>query len=388
MKYEKIEEDSELLNAENDNQSSDSDIRSSGYVKWHFIFFAVVASLNHALAYVVFAYASSLLDAKLSSIVLSLTWFLNAVSGFTVATFITRWMGYKIAMIVSFVGYTIQIYSLYISVLYPNIAFYVAISGAILSGITSAIWWTAQGICFELTCQELSRLHLQANGIKSGRNFTELDSVHPISNINVFRADLSAIWTLVYQIADILVFLILSIFPLYAKMNFNQTLYTLVIMGIVTCILGFCFDNLGDHGISMTSSEIRSSILAVPRQLKSDARASLLAPFVFGFAITTAMFTYFINGSIENVDPNIGLNNMGILESYSYFIAVVVAFPYAYICTHFKQGSNFIMMWGTFSFMMCGVLTLLYSDQQIASWQCLLILRTLYGMGRSVFEGR
>jgi hypothetical protein len=173
-------------------------------------------------------------------------------------------MGYKLAMIVSFVGYTIQIFSLYISVLHPSIAWYVAISGAILSGITSAIWWTAQGICFELTCQSLSGLHQDrkhgTDGIKS------IDNDHPISNINVFRADLSAIWTLVYQIADILVFLVLSIIPLYTSLNFNQTLYILVIMGVITCILGLFFNNLGDHGISMTKSEVIGSICSVPRQ--------------------------------------------------------------------------------------------------------------------------
>lgn len=369
------------------------------YLNRHFIYFAVVASLNHALAYVVLAYASSLLDPELAGIILSLTWFLNAVSGFTVATFITRYLGYKIAMIISLTGYTIQIYTLYLSVLYPTLAWHVAITGAIISGFTSAIWWTAQGICFELTCQQLCQLYdADAYNLKQKQeqqhffkpfedSNIKLLPLNVISNINVVRSNLSAIWTLVYQIADIVVFLVLSIAPLYFNMTFVETLNCLVILGIITSILGLTFDSLGDKGTPMSPSQIMTSIISVPRQFQSDARASLLAPFVFGFGITTAMFAFFINGTIENTEPTIGLNHMGLLESYSYLVAVIVAFPYAYICTQYKHGSNFVIQFGSFSFMMCGIVSIMVNDKQISTWQCLLVLRTLYGMGRSVFEG-
>ena len=45
--------------------------------------------------------------------------------------------------------------SLYIAIMVPSIAWPIAIAGSVCSGITSAIWWTAQGVCFELFCEKI-----------------------------------------------------------------------------------------------------------------------------------------------------------------------------------------------------------------------------------------
>ena len=69
----------------------------------------------------------------------------------------------------------------------------------------------------------------------SNINTLGLPPLTTISNINVIRANLSAIWTLVYQIADIVVFLALSVVPLYFHMTFVETLNGLVILLLLNC---------------------------------------------------------------------------------------------------------------------------------------------------------
>lgn len=110
-------------------------IHSETKLRRHFIFFACIASLNHALVYVVTAYASSLLSGSLGGVVNGLAWSLNAVSGLTVATPLARWLGYKYAIILSFVGYTGQIVSFVFSLRYPAHQIPIAVMGSSLAGI-------------------------------------------------------------------------------------------------------------------------------------------------------------------------------------------------------------------------------------------------------------
>jgi hypothetical protein len=150
--------------------------------------------------------------------------------------------------------------------------------------------------------------------------------------LNHVRAELSAHWTTVYQLSDILVFLTLSVFPLVAKsVSIAHVLFGLCILGIVTSFLGHTFDTLGDKGLEMSNDDLADAIVAVPRQFIVDARALLLAPFVFGFGITTAMFAYYINGNVVSSSSNLGNNYIGLLEAFSYLVAAASAFPYAYL---------------------------------------------------------
>ena len=71
-----------------------------------------------------------------------------------------------------------------------------------------------------------------------------------------------------------------------------------IITGIITALLGSTFDEIipegGIHKV-ISLSDILDAIAAVPKQYAADCRVSLLAPFVFGFGISTAMFAYYVN---------------------------------------------------------------------------------------------
>lgn len=58
-----------------------------------FLYFSVIASTNHALNYVVNAFATSLLDQQLGGIILGILWTLNSISGLTIATPVVRRLG-------------------------------------------------------------------------------------------------------------------------------------------------------------------------------------------------------------------------------------------------------------------------------------------------------
>jgi len=290
--------------------------------KKRFYWFALIASTNHALNYVVNAYSTTLLTHKLAGVTLGLNWTLNAVSGLTIATLAVRFLGFRNAMIVSFWGYSFQIASLYWAIIDPSIAWPVALLGSVVAGFTSAIWWSSQGVCFELTCH---KIHENFGG--------HSDSIN--GSLNEIRSNLSANWTIIYQCADILVFLTLSIFPIFANISIHLVLLALTGLGIITAILGFTIDSLGDNGNVFDSSSLYSAVAAVPHHFATDCRATLLAPFVFGFGITTAMFAYYLNSAVISDSENLGPITLGLLEAYSYLVATIAAYPYAFVSNYF-----------------------------------------------------
>jgi hypothetical protein len=345
-------------------------------LKRKFWWFSLVASLNHALNYVVTSYATSLLNHSLAGIILGLSWSLNAVSGLTVATAIVRRFGFKYSMIISLWGYAIQIATLYWAVKTDDdlTSWIVAIAGSTLSGFTSAVWWTSQGVYFEDVCQSIDRLMSRWQS-------------HRVTGIDSIRADLSAHWTVIYQSADIVVFLTLSVFPAAKVLGIDEVLFCLVILGIITSLLGFTFENIGSDSKELPWSEIWEAIIAVPEQYRSDCRVSLLGPFVFGFGITTALFAYYVNSDAISDSSNLGTVSLGFLEAFSYFVAVISAYPYAYVANSFEKGQDWVIQFGSVAFMSCGVLLLVLNNEQLGTWNYILFAKFLYGLGRGVFEG-
>ena len=363
---------------------------SKRHLERNFAWFALIASLNHALTYVVTAFATSLLPMELGGLICGLTWSLNAFSGMTVATIAVRRLGWKLSIIISFWGYSMQIVSLYLAIVYPKYAYLVGAGGAVLAGVTSAIWWTAQGICFELTATRIAQAHLLlipvsvagASVSNNHRQYTSFDEA-----VNGTR-DLSAQWTVVYQLSDILAFLSLSVIPIMIpSIEIVHVLFFICMLGVCTALLGIGFDDLGDKGIPLNNAEVVDALLAVPRQFRDDSRVMLLAPFVFGFGITTAMFSYYVNGNIVSKSENLGNIYIGLLESFSYLVAAASAYPYAFVSNNVTGGQHWIFQFGSLSFLLSGVVVFLLPEDELSVWQVILLIRALYGLGRGVFEG-
>lgn len=352
-----------------------------------FRWFAVIASLNHALCYVITSMATSLLGPTLGGVTVGLNWSLNAVSGLFVASTAVEVLGFKTAMIISLWGYALFIITFYISIIYPSISWPVAILGSVVSGFTSAIWWTAQGVYFESVCEggcgKAQILDGDKDDVFESKKYVDM-------RMNILRSDLSAEWTLIYQGADVIVFLLISVFPVCTEVTIVDCVEVLCILGIVTSMLGHTFDDIKEKtcefGIA-TSGEFIESVLAVPMQFVTDARAALLAPFVFGFGITTAMFCYYVNFDVIASSSSLGIVSIGFFESFSYLIAILAAYPYAYIANHFEDGRHYVMQFGSLSFCLSGAIVYFLSTTTLSIWWVMLVCKLFYGLGRGVFEG-
>ena len=202
-------------------------------------------------------------------------------------------------------------------------------------------------MCFESTCGKIEEFYppdpiiLRGSESEPALDFSEVhkdlsvlsssstlissmvDTSESNKAIRRIRANLSAHWTIIYQCADIVVFLSLSVIPIFAGVSIPSVIAGLAVLGVVTTFLGFTFESYGDESENMTWVDLKESIAAVPRQFRNDARASLIAPFVFGFGITTAMFAYFVNDDVVSHSSNLGEVYLGFLEAWSFFVSVL-----------------------------------------------------------------
>ena len=252
-------------------------------------------------------------------------------------------------MIISLWGYAIQVSSLFFAVIIPvtEVKWCVGILGSIVAGFTSAIWWTAQGIYFEYISSEISR-RLVLIPKDKGKFEAEEDMESDISLIDQVRANLSADWTVIYQGADIVVFLAISLSTIADQISTTSMIGALSMLGVLTACLGNTFE----EEPNITVAEVKEAIYAVPRQYRDDARASLLAPFVFGFGISTAIFAYYINDKV--VSDHLSTEFIGYLEAFSYLVAILAAYPYAFISNHLNCGQDLVIQFGSFCFLLTG----------------------------------
>lgn len=388
---------------------NDREQRDREFFIRNFRLFAWIASTNHALNYVVNSFSFALLSPFLGAVTLGLNWTLNSVSGLFVSTPVVKRLGFKRAIIVSFWGYSVQILSLFLAVYFPKHAWTFGLIGAVIAGFTSAIWWTAQGVCFELSCANIQcaegtnptasnnindniQIVKSEESVLSGKgdnlNYTNGSngSLSEEEALNQIRANLSAEWTLIYQGADIVIFLGTGLLPLYCDVTIAGVMFGLSIVGAVTSLMGELMDDLDDKGGGRQSwNEVIKTVLAVPKQFGNDLRPNLLAPFVFGFGITTAMFYSFFNNEV--ISDSLGVEYIGLFECFSYFIACVAAYPYAYVSNNFRNGRHYVMQFGSIAFGLSGIAVAIFSMSELSVWTTMLGIKGLYGLGRGVFEG-
>jgi hypothetical protein len=359
-----------------DNDYSQQDVGKAAVqlFKLKFWWFAVIASLNHALTYVVVSYATSLVGQSLGGVILGLSWSLNAVSGLFFATAAERTWGFKNSMILSLWGYAIQITTLYLAMTADDVdwKWFIAIFGSTISGITSAIWWTSQGIFFNWVCKAVFEASKHSGSPE---------------DMNDIRADLSAQWTIIYQGADIVVFLSLTIFPALDWCSISTVVLILSVLGVITALLGMTFEDINHQHHTLSVHEIIDAVVAVPQQFRDDSRATLIMPFNFGFGISTAIFAYYINYDGISSSASLGTVSLGVLEALSYFVAILSAYPYSLVSKHIVHGDHWVLQFGSLAFLSCGLIVLFASESQLETWTVVILAKILYGLGRGVFEG-
>jgi MFS family permease len=87
------------------------------------------------------------------------------------------------------------------------------------------------------------------------------------------------------------------------------------------------------------------------------------------------------------ITDSLGIEYVGIFESLSFIVAVLAAYPYAYISKNFTNGRHWVMQFGSLSFLATGAIVFFLSMDELEKWYIIFAIKTVYGLGRGVFEG-
>ena len=286
-----------------------------------FVLFCVLASVNHSVSYVATFFSSSLLPAKLASISLGLLWGSNAVAGLFLASSLTQFLGLRGSLIVSFAGYALQIGCLYLSIAFPTYAWALSITGSVLAGTTSAIWWDCQALVVESA---------------SASSASSTDS------ISSRRSSNNALWTLIYQGLNMAIFLSLTLLQ-YGGASLESLLQSLLLAAVASTawIAVLPLGPKGQSEAKTNADDPKRGFSQVLLLFATDYRCSLLAPSQAAFGIATALFAYFVNadlisGAAGDDDASVGILYLGVLESFAYLVSALAAYPYSHLVRRYN----------------------------------------------------
>jgi hypothetical protein len=110
----------------------------------------------------------------------------------------------------------------------------------------------------------------------------------------------------------------------------------------------------------------------------------LLTPYQVAFGFLLGFFPYYVDGQIIAKQANLGSRFIGILDALVTFIAAVLAPVYAIVSL--RSGKWVVMTFGGVCFCMIGVLVLVFSNEQLASWGMIALLNIIFGAARGVWE--
>lgn len=374
-----------------------------------FVLFCVLASLNHSISYVGTFYSSSLLPADLCSVSLGLLWGGNALAGLLIASWLTKSLGLRASLVLSFSGFAVQMGCLYYSIAVPSIGWPLSVCGSLYAGATSAIWWDCQALVVEGACAVQS----------SADRGMALTSI---------RSNLNAVWTFTYQGVNMIIFLSLTFLMYSFDAPLPLLIFALFVVGIVSTMVVVVLPIPGHvsakpadsqsprstpapsvdtkilHGTGLQIDSARrsgaddgshapASMWDVLALFATDYRCALLAPTQLSFGIATTLFAFFVNATLisgrssSGDDGNdVGVLYLGLLEAFAYLVSALAAFPYSYFVKRYNA-LTLIMVWGNLSFVLAALFVLCVPVFRLKQWSWLLLLKGLYGAGRGVFEG-
>ena len=352
-----------------------------------FIFFCLIAAVNHSISYVGTFYSSSLLPEKLASISLGALWISNAIAGLFFASHVQAALGLVWALYLSFFGFAVQIAGLWIALVFPSYG-WVSAASCVFAGTTSALWWNCQSLVVEKHCQAIF------TRVKSSySDLVEINYAPP--EPSAVRSHFNQVWTFIYQFTNVICFASLTAGQ-YLQADIASMIGSLGLIGLISTVLlsvitpGLSASKSGGAGSGagskMSKSHESNSAFDVFQLFFSDSRALMLCPFQVTFGVTIALLAFFINANQVYAREQ-GLY-LGVYEAWGYCFSSFSAWPYHRIVQRYGlDGSHFVMQFGAFCFGMCGVLCVCLPTRLVATWPALLIIKALFGLGRGVFEG-
>ena len=329
------------------------------------ILFGCVFGVLHGCAVTSMVYASSLQGKDLSSASLGAFFAAYTVAALFIATDVVRRVGVLHALLAGFCGYVLLAAS-YLSYEILGggaVADAVVMLASILAGVGGATLWVGQTQHYA----QASAAHAEVQQIPAKEA----------------SADFATLFAVIYVTMEACVKVATAV-----ALGLGATLEgaTAGLVGVGACATAFFVHDPIELGLARgprgkPSSDVGKSLRAVALAHVADTRLWLLAPLPLGFGFSSALFTDWVDGL---VDEQRGATAVAVCSTVTTVTAGVAAILLAAAAK--KGGPRAPVAVAFSSYAVLGIICLANSTSDLMRWRQLVLLFALQGVNRAVFE--
>lgn len=329
------------------------------------ILFCCVFGVLHGCAVTSMVYASSLQGKNLSSASLGAFFAAYTIAALFIATDVVRRVGVLHALLAGFCGYVFLAAS-YLSYEILGggaVADAVVILASIVAGVGGATLWVGQTQHYA----QASAAHAEVQQIPAKEA----------------SADFAMLFAVIYVTMEACVKVATAV-----ALRLGATLEgaTAGLVGVGACATAFFVHDRIELGLARgprgkPSSDVGKSLRAVALAHVADTRLWLLAPLPLGFGFSSALFTDWVDGL---VDEKRGATAVAVCSTVTTVTAGVAAILLAGAAK--KGGPRAPVAVAFSSYAVLGIICLANSTSDLMRWRQLVLLFALQGVNRAVFE--
>eukprot|EP00656_Telonema_subtile_P037798 TRINITY_DN4216_c0_g1_i1.p1 TRINITY_DN4216_c0_g1~~TRINITY_DN4216_c0_g1_i1.p1 ORF type:complete len:493 (-),score=108.54 TRINITY_DN4216_c0_g1_i1:146-1624(-) len=333
----------------------------------NFVVMTVCFSINHATVAAMIALATSSLGERLGSLQTALLYTFYTLTALFGAKLVVNRTGYKWGVVAGLGLYVVYVGSFILAAYFPSIEWIAACIGGSLGGVAAGFLWTAQGAYF--ACN--AKLYAEASEQKLEHVNARFAAVFAVAYLG-FEVLFKLLQTAVGSTGP-------ATLDWAAGKNFIYVINT--ICAVLSALA--CCSILPMPAPKQAPVNTTREILSAGKLFISDPKM----PLMTGINLTFGVVSAYVNGYIISTVAThyLGLGYAGYLASVAAATGGLLSVPNALNCIS-HEWKGVLMVLGLGSFGMVCLLPMALGFDRFGSWSGLVLLFTLQGVGRGVWE--
>lgn len=396
---------------------ADEESLSANQLYWNFVLMCAAFSVNHGCVVSCLAYSTAELGTQLGGYGSGVLYVFYALTALLLSKPVISCLGSKTGLILGTSGYCVYVCGFFGAVLFKEgvAAWIMFLLSCAVGGMAGGILWTAQGRYFTKNAtlysaalqREKRTEYARAHNVKSrsglegaeaggsgaaaaGGDGAATPTEEEEEELKAATATFAGFFATSYlgletmcKISSTAIFLIFSksagktiVFATYAS------------AALLAAVLITRLNHLRDFGSgSLTWEAVKGGAMDAAYLCFSDVRLALLLPYQINFGFVSTYVPFYIFGVIVGKSDTLGGDWVGCLSAIITLTGAMMGLPAAWVSRKLgKAGQPSLMVFGGLCTAAAGAALFCYTNEQIGTWQIIIPLLIIYGIGRGTWE--
>ncbi len=331
----------------------------------NWLWMSIAFSAVHGTVTACLAYATASLGADLGAYGSGTLYFFYSIVALFFSQPVVDKVGPKNGIAIGCIGYQVYVAGFLVAVLTPSdVAWPVFLISCAIGGAAGGVLWTGQGKYFAVSTQ----VHSSLTGDAVSECTTKFSSI--------FATTYLALECVTKALASL-------IFWAFPNSGGPIVFSTYTVLSVLSCFLVLKIDNLGfktEANLHMSDLLSFEKATKAIKLLRNSPQMKWLIPFQVSFALSAALLAYYIFGTIVNNSDELGEGTIGVLSAIILVTGTASTYPLSFL------PRSLAISLGGICFSMLGGVLFFGDDEQLGTWVIMIIVMSLQGIGRSVWE--